>query len=356
MLISKEVEVGISSKNLSYFRDLGYDVPTHVLDKYRGEQVKKGTKIIVKVEDLILGSHVQVEVLCDYCKKEIATKSYRNFINSRKKSDKDCCDKCKYIKISEGKEYKYTLKDVQKIFSDSNCTLISKEIKGTHDYVEYRCNIHFDIVQKVILGNFIYGYKCKYCGKIKAANSKRHTYEYVQSYFAKRGYELISTEYTHARKKLKFRCPKHPDKIQSIALCDLQNRKGCKYCSMSSGATLIKLMLDELNLNYDAEYRFDDCRNIHPLPFDFVIFNKSQENKIDFLIEYDGEFHYKVARYSKDKNKMREKLKSQQKHDKIKDDYCHKNNIPLFRIPYWLTKNEMQNEILKYLNKLNIIY
>jgi len=57
------------------------------------------------------------------------------------------------------------------------------------------------------------------------------------------------------------------------------------------------------------------------------------------LIEYDGEFHYKPARYSKDKNKMLVKLKYQQENDNIKNIYCKNNNIPLLRIPYWEFKN-----------------
>jgi hypothetical protein len=48
-----------------------------------------------------------------------------------------------------------------------------------------------------------------------------------------------------------------------------------------------------------------------------------------------GEIHYKIGRYSKDKNKMLNKLKQTQKHDNIKTEYCINNNIKLIRIPYW---------------------
>ena len=33
--------------------------------------------------------------------------------------------------------------------------------------------------------------------------------------------------------------------------------------------------------------------------------------------------------------------------DKIKDEYCKTHNIPLLRLPYYLNKEEMKNEIEK---------
>ncbi|MCB2320474.1 hypothetical protein LGK98_06505 [Clostridium tagluense] len=55
-------------------------------------------------------------------------------------------------------------------------------------------------------------------------------------------------------------------------------------------------------------------------------------------IEYDGEMHYKETT-------LGNKLKQQQLHDKIKNNYCKDNNINLIRIPYW-EKNNIE-QILK---------
>jgi len=46
------------------------------------------------------------------------------------------------------------------------------------------------------------------------------------------------------------------------------------------------------------------------------------------LIEYDGEFHFK--KFYEDDG-----FETLQIHDKMKDEYCKNNNIPLLRIPYW---------------------
>lgn len=70
-----------------------------------------------------------------------------------------------------------------------------------------------------------------------------------------------------------------------------------------------------------------------PLPFDFYLPNTNT------CIEFDGEHHYNAPRYSKNKNKMRDKLLLVNKHDNIKSQYCDSNNITLIRIPYWNINN-----------------
>jgi len=62
--------------------------------------------------------------------------------------------------------------------------------------------------------------------------------------------------------------------------------------------------------------------------FDFVIY---EENKIKFIIEYDGEQHTK-----KDNTKWNRdgKFEIRQESDRIKTEYCLQKNIPIIRIPY----------------------
>ena len=67
------------------------------------------------------------------------------------------------------------------------------------------------------------------------------------------------------------------------------------------------------------------------LSYDFYI------PKYNFLIEYDGEFHYKAIRKYKNEpmKDAEERFKKQQIHDQLKNEYCKKHNIKLLRIPYW---------------------
>ena len=62
--------------NKKYYEDLGYFIPTEIVNGK--ERVKRGTKIIVHVLDLMKGSHTMVKVQCDECGKiyEMPYKDY----------------------------------------------------------------------------------------------------------------------------------------------------------------------------------------------------------------------------------------------------------------------------------------
>lgn len=124
-------------------------------------------------------------------------------------------------------------------------------------------------------------------------------------------------------------CPIHGEFNQVAA--DHLRGAGCKKCKESIGEKAIRKYLLENNISFDDQYSFDDCRNILPLPFDFVVFDDA--GYIIALIEYQGEQHYQQIKYWGE-----EGLKYQQLRDKIKADYCFKNNIPLIIIPYFKFK------------------
>lgn len=89
--------------------------------------------------------------------------------------------------------------------------------------------------------------------------------------------------------------------------------------NISRGNTKIRELLDEANIPYEIEKKFLSCKDKKELPFDFYINNK-------YLIEYDGEQHFK-----EDSPFDYEYTRS---HDIIKSQWCKENNIPLIRIPY----------------------
>ncbi len=103
--------------------------------------------------------------------------------------------------------------------------------------------------------------------------------------------------------------------------------KGCPKCSSPKGEKRIFDFLNEKNISYISQYRFDDCKNKKPLPFDFYLTNH------DILIEYQGIQHYKEVNNSFFGDEI--KLKDRQRLDKIKSDYCKNNGINLLVIPYW---------------------
>ena len=96
----------------------------------------------------------------------------------------------------------------------------------------------------------------------------------------------------------------------------------------SKGEIAIERCLRELSKNFKPQVRFDDCRDILPLPFDFGVYTDKKLTKLQFLIEFDGCRHFRKMFDDPDGTKF-EKVKF---HDKIKTNYCIKNNIPLLRI------------------------
>lgn len=101
------------------------------------------------------------------------------------------------------------------------------------------------------------------------------------------------------------------------------NSQSCIYCKKSHGENKIEELLKENELPFTREQRFDTCKNVRPLPFDFYVNNQ-------YLIEFDGKQHFEATgeRFNE------EVVKDIQKRDSIKNQWCKENNIPLIRIPY----------------------
>lgn len=121
--------------------------------------------------------------------------------------------------------------------------------------------------------------------------------------------------------------------------------RSCGCLISSSMESYIKKFLDENNVDYETQYTYDDCLNDkgNKLRFDFAI---KKNSEVFYLIEYDGEQHFRSVEYFGG-NKG---FEARQKYDNIKNDYCRTHNIPLLRLPYYLSNDEIKNEIINILN------
>lgn len=100
--------------------------------------------------------------------------------------------------------------------------------------------------------------------------------------------------------------------------------KGCPLCNDSKGEKEIQKYLTNKNISFIPQYRFKDCRNKNPLPFDFYL------DDYNVCIEYDGIQHFEPRNLFGGIVAF-EDIK---KHDTIKTNYCLANNIKLLRIRY----------------------
>lgn len=142
-----------------------------------------------------------------------------------------------------------------------------------------------------------------------------------------------------SRKECYFRCPNNLHESESFKLANAVNNylhSGyffvCRKCMLQSSQSEehINHFLYKYRYHYIRQYKFDDCRDIHPLPFDFYL------PDFNIVIEYDGEHHfYPVNHGENDKEKTISKFEATKRHDKIKTDYCKRNHIKLIRIPYY---------------------
>lgn len=130
--------------------------------------------------------------------------------------------------------------------------------------------------------------------------------------------------------------------IKTSKVCVVEGRTtSCGCMKTSSLERNVNAILKDIGCNYEREYTFDDCFNVNKLKFDFVIFDDN--NNIKQIIETDGEQHYRPVEYFGGE----ENFKLTQLRDNIKNEYCKSHNIPLLRLPYYLSKEEMENEIKK---------
>lgn len=124
----------------------------------------------------------------------------------------------------------------------------------------------------------------------------------------------------------------------------------CNKCANLESNLEIKVRkwLENQSIDFIQQYRFNNCRNKKPLPFDFYL------PKLNVCIEVDGDQHFKIGAKVKGIVFNKEKIEKVQYNDNIKTQYCMDNNIELIRIPYYaFHTNGKFEEILrdKLINK-----
>ncbi len=157
-------------------------------------------------------------------------------------------------------------------------------------------------------------------------------------------YELLS-EYQKSALKVKMK-HKACGTIFKITPSRFTHGGRCPKCSRSIGELRIDRFLNDKGIKNKPQFRFKDCRNIKPLPFDFAVFEKDQ---LICLIEYHGKQHYEPIDFFGGE----ENFKVRQKLDNIKENYCKRNNIPLIIIPYH--EKDIEGMLEEELNTLSAL-
>lgn len=133
-------------------------------------------------------------------------------------------------------------------------------------------------------------------------------------------YEYFSDDFVNSITKTKILCKKHglfyqrPDSHVIGA--------GCPICKESRGERVIANFLDKFNIKYERSKKFDDCKLISKLPFDFYL------SDYNICVEFDGIQHFEP----RDRFGGIEEFNKVALRDAKKTQYCLDNNIRLIRI------------------------
>lgn len=184
--------------------------------------------------------------------------------------------------------------------------------------IVWKCKCDCGNICYVSSNNLNEQYGTKSCGCLIKENA--HYNNLVGQTFGK----LTVLEKTEERKheNIVWKCRCECGNIAYVPTQSLTS-SGTKSCGClrSQGEEKIISILQKNNIAFVKEYSFIECKNEngYPLYFDFYINNK-------YVVEYDGIQHFQETGW--------EPLEIVQSRDRIKNDWCKKNNIPIIRIPY----------------------
>lgn len=303
--------------------------------------------------DNYINSDSKIEYTCN--KKHTGVSSYRNMVRF------NVCLECSKMKILQTKKNKITGKGLEIINCSDGSEIECRCLKCKHSiigkidkflYKNFECKYcilleESDLLksQKIKLLNIGEGEKklylecdmghrytqdrrnllsnrgCNECRKDNITYKKEDVFKILNELHGGL-YTYDEDSYKSIREKINITCRKGHSFKQRVSN-HLQG-KGCPICRESFGERNISIYLENKNIEFIRQKKFPDCKYVGHLPFDFYIPN------MNICIEYDGIQHFKpIDIFGGIKEFEKTKIK-----DKIKNEYCAKNNITLIRISY----------------------
>lgn len=231
--------------------------------------------------------------------------------------------------------------DIEKMVKDKMPQIkILSDYTILNDKIEYCCTIH-NYYGHTTPANLIKGRGCYYCGLEKLSKERTLSSDEIDNRIKSVNvdFERIG-EYIHSTVPMKIRC-NNCGYTWDISLVNLRFCPNCEKEKMYKGEHIIFDILQEKGIDFETQKKYDDCRNVRTLPFDFYL------PKYNTCIEYNGVQHYRPVDYFGGENAYKQQVKN----DTIKREYCNKNGIGLITVPYkYDTKEKVSNYIFSQLN------
>jgi hypothetical protein len=250
---------------------------------------------------------------------------------------KASCPKCAGI-FKDTEEW---VEEVIRCNPDNQYDYSNTVYQGTGKKVTIFCKTHGSFEQTP--GAHLRGQGCPKCWEERRGKSLRISKEE----FLKRSFEMHNGKYSY--EKVDFECLTKEDIEIYCTDCKRyffrnayrhMHGVGCPDCILSNNENYIKYFFERNNIDFIQQKKFDDCRGKrNKLPFDFYL------PVYNVLIEYQGKQHFQlVERFGE------EAFKAVQITDKIKKEYCLKNNILLFEITYLEKTDQRLSELLSIIS------
>lgn len=293
----------------------------------------------LKNNNKYIGSHKKLAFICNKCKENF-------YMSWGKIKQGQGCPYCAGRRTNKYNNLVYLNPELASQWHpNKNKELSPDEVTiGSYKIVWWLCSIcGYEWCTTVF--NRSRGRGCPSCSGFVVTDNNRLSLKYpelVEDWdFIKNGDLLPSNVSFGSEKKVWWKCKVCGYEWEAI-IYSRSCGNGCSECASSKGEKRVVKFLNENYISYTPQYRFTDCRNKKPLPFDFYLLDYKT------LIEYQGIQHYKEVYKNFWGGKVT--LADRQRNDKIKLDYCKNNNIPLLVIPYW-DFNNIETILQEYLFK-----
>ena len=300
--LQKETAKIVSERSRTIILNPGDKINHWMVIKYSGLSPHKG-----------ISNTYECECDCEWHTRKIISAAH--LVNGTTKS----CKKCSRIHRVDGQR-----------FGRLTALCLDKENTELKGRVYYKCRCDCGNTTSVRVDSLLSGSRIS-CGCVQ--------HEYDDLVGARYGiltvlsyYDTIdvSNGYIAHRRRWLCRCDCGNEVIVREDNLLSGNTRSCGCEKVSVAEQDVMRLCEKWGVDYEYQYRFDDCKDKLCLPFDFYIPNNN------LLIEIDGEDHYMpINRGRWGNEELTLRYEDRKKKDAIKTNYCIDHNIGLLRIPYW---------------------
>ena len=199
--------------------------------------------------------------------------------------------------------------------------------KSNKENVIITCKVHGDFSQ--IARSHLKGAECPLCRRKMLTDKMFLTTEQFISKSKKTHgdtYDYSLVEYKACRIPVTIICKIHGP-FKQVPVDHYKSGAGCPKCAKeSNGEKRIRKWLEDKDISFITQKRFDGLKDNRKLSYDFYL------PKYNMLIEYNGIQHYEFVPYF---HKTLHDFHKQLHHDWLKRKYANKNGFNYLVIPYW---------------------